>query len=181
VAIAVAVLLLSGAVLYVPALSQAVGQRFWVRGAHLVAAAALALGPGLLALARPLRTIALERELSWWDRADADWLLRPWRVLAGRMVGPVAAAGRFNAGQKLFAALVAVALGTLALTGVPMAWWSWFGAPVVARAHDIHVVAALALVPLLAGHVYLGLCSPYGMLARRRRDAPGVSAESADP
>jgi len=53
-----------------------------------------------------------------------------------------------------------------------MAWWSRFGAALVARARDLHVVASFALVVLLAGHVYLALLSPYGLLqarlARRR-------------
>lgn len=176
---AVLVLVLSGAVLYVPALSQAVGQRFWVRSTHLAAAGALALAPAAIVLVRWPEVRALERQLSIWGAADRDWFLRPWRVLAGREVGPLPS-GRFNAGQKLFAALMAVALAALLLTGVPMSWWSRFDVAVVARSRDLHVAAAYALVALLAGHVYLGLLSPYGLrldarlraavrAARRRR------------
>jgi formate dehydrogenase subunit gamma len=152
----VAVLAASGAVLYVPALSEAVGQRFWVRAAHLAGAAALALAPVAAATLRWPEVRAVERELSWWSAADAAWFLRPWRVLAGERVDLPPPGGRFNGGQRLFAALVAVALAVLLATGVPMYWWGWFAASVVARSRDLHVLAAFGLVALLAGHVYLG-------------------------
>jgi len=171
VATIVLVLVLSGTVLYVPALSEAVGQRFWVRSAHLAAAAALALAPAAIALTRWSDVRALERQLSRWESADRAWFLRPWRVLAGNEVGQLPS-GRFNAGQKLFAALVATGLVVLLLTGIPMSWWSRFDAAVVARSRDLHVTAAYVLVALLAGHIYLGLLSPYRMRLRwphRRR------------
>jgi formate dehydrogenase subunit gamma len=161
VAASVLVLGLSGAVLYVPALSEAAGQRFWVRTAHLVAAIALALAPALAAALRWPEVRAVERQLSRWDEADAAWFTRPWRVLAGGDPA-VPPAGRFNAGQKLFAALAATALAALLVTGVPMWWWAWFGAALVARAHDLHVLTALALAPLIAGHVYLAVTGAQG-------------------
>lgn len=165
VAAIVLVLVASGTVLYVPALSEAVGQRFWVRSAHLAAAAALAVAPAAIALARWPEVRGLERQLSRWEPADRVWFLRPWRVLAGEEVGPLPS-GRFNAGQKLFAALVATGLVVLLLTGVPMSWWSRFDAAFVARSRDMHVTAAYALVALLAGHLYLGLLSPYRIRLR---------------
>lgn len=164
----VLVLVLSGAVLYLPALSEAVGQRFWVRSAHLAAAAALALAPAAIVLVRWPEVRELESQLSRWGAPDRDWFLRPWRVLAGAGVGPLLS-GRFNAGQKLFAALMAIALAALLLTGVPMSWWSRFDVATVARSRDLHVMAAYALVALLAGHVYLGLFSPYGLGLRQRK------------
>jgi hypothetical protein len=45
-----------------------------------------------------------------------------------------------------------------------MYWWWWFGGWLVARARDLHVLAAFGLAALLAGHIYLGLFSPYGLL-----------------
>src|SRR5439155_18904584 len=82
VAAAVLALVLTGAVMYVPALSQTVGQRFWVRAVHLAAAAGLALAPGALALPGWRELRALERELSSWSAADVEWFVRPWRLLA---------------------------------------------------------------------------------------------------
>jgi len=170
VAATVLVLVLSGVVLYVPALSQSVGQRFWVRSAHLAAAAVLALVPAVFAAVRWPEVRALEGQLSRWEPADRDWFLRPWRVLVGDAEAQLQS-GRFNAGQKLFAALVAVGLAALLLTGIPMSWWSRFDAAVVTRSRDLHVTAAYAVVALLAGHVYLALLSPDGMhlLSRRGR------------
>lgn len=170
-AVAVSSLVVTGAVMYVPALSQAVGQRFWVRTVHLAGAAAVLLAPVLFAAFRWSVVRALESELSRWEPAAVEWFLRPWRLLGAGGVPPPTARGRFNGGQKLFAAVVAVALAALLLTGVPMYWWGWFGAQVVARSRDLHVIAAFALVGLLAGHVYLGLLSPYGRLQGRRPDS----------
>jgi formate dehydrogenase subunit gamma len=169
----VGVLLASGAVLYVPALSEALGQRFWVRAAHLAAAVALALIPPAAALLRWSEVREVERALSGWSDADRAWFARPWRVLRGEPVDLPSPVGRFNGGQKLFAALVATGLAMLLLTGVPMYWWGWFTAALVARSRDVHVLAALALVPLLAGHVYLAVLSPHGRVSRRAEQRSG--------
>jgi len=157
----------------VPALSQVVGQRFWVRALHLAAAAATAAAPAVVAVWRWPEVSSVERHLAFWGRQDFGWFTQPWQVFRNReiSVDPKQEQARFNAGQKLFAVLAAVALTALLLTGVPMYWWDRFSAEVVARARDLHVLLAMALVALLAGHVYLGLLSPYGLLVGRRRAA----------
>jgi len=180
----VAVLVITGTVMYVPALSQFFGQRFWVRTLHLGAAAATAITPALIAALRWPDVASVERHLSFWGRRDFEWFTQPWQVFRNREIAMDARQerARFNAGQKLFAVLAAVALVTLLLTGVPMYWWDRFSAEVVARARDLHVLLAMALVALLAGHVYLGLLSPHGALLRPRRavsERP-VSGDNAD-
>jgi len=167
----VAVLVVTGTVMYVPALSQVFGQRFWVRTLHLGAAAATAIAPALIAALRWTEVASVERHLTIWGRRDFEWFTQPWQVFRNREIRVDAKQdrSRFNAGQKLFAVLAAVALVTLLLTGVPMYWWDRFSAEAVSRARDLHVLLAMALVALLAGHVYLGLISPYGLLLRRRR------------
>lgn len=173
--------------MYVPALSQFVGQRFWVRSVHLGAAAATALAPALIAALHWSEVSSVERKLSFWRTQDVEWFTRPWEVFRSREVAAERGQGqeqepaRFNPGQKLFAVLAAVALTALLLTGVPMYWWDRFSAELVARARDLHVVLAMALVALLAGHVYLGLLSPYGALARRSGagSSDAVSGEAA--
>ena len=170
VAAAVLVLVLTGAVMYVPMLSEVVQRRFWIRTAHLLAAAVTALAPLVMAFSQPTRAAALERELSRWDATDLAWFARPFRVLLRRSsldAGHLSSDRRFNGGQRLFAALVAVALAALLVSGVPMYWWSWFSAALVERSRDLHVVAAFVLVGLLAGHVYLALISPYGLIQNR--------------
>ncbi|HZV49478.1 MAG TPA: cytochrome b/b6 domain-containing protein [Candidatus Dormibacteraeota bacterium] len=175
VAATVLVMLATGLVLYVPALGQAIGLRFWVRSAHLAAAAGLLLALAVAGGTRRAEMRALERELSRWQRPDLEWFLQPWSLLRGEPLPPSAPTGRFNGGQKLFAALAALALAVLLLTGTPMYWWSWFGARLVSRARDLHLVAAFALTALLAGHVYLGLLSP------REAARPSAGEEAPSP
>ncbi|HZU18322.1 MAG TPA: cytochrome b/b6 domain-containing protein, partial [Candidatus Dormibacteraeota bacterium] len=165
------VMLATGLVMYVPALGQAIGLRFWVRSAHLAAAAGLLLALVVAVGARREELCALERELSHWQDRDLEWFRRPWSLLRGAPLPPPGPAGRFNGGQKLFALLAALALAVLLLTGIPMYWWSWFGARLVSRGRDLHLIAAFALTALLAGHVYLGLLGP------RERRATGSGPE----
>lgn len=167
VAAAVLVLLVTGVVMYVPWLSQVVGQRFWVRTSHLVAAIALVAVVLVMPALRWGELRRLERELSFWDRADWDWFRRPWDVFLSTYHEPASAPRRFNAGQKLLAALVASALVLLAVSGVPMYWWWLFAGEVVQRARDLHVLASFAVTALIAGHVYLAAFGLSGLLGTR--------------
>lgn len=162
VAVAVLSMAGTGVVMYVPDLSEAVGQRFWVRMLHLLMAVGLLVALLIFAVARRFDAGRLERQLAIWSERDVRWFLS----------GQRGADERFNPGQKLFASLIATALAVLFLTGVPMYWWGWFNGALVARGRDLHVLAAAGLIVLLGGHMYLGLLSPYGLLedwARQRR------------
>ena len=170
VAGSVLVMLATGALMYVPALSVGVGERFWIRSLHLGGAVALVAVLIAVPLLRWRELRGLERELAEWSAEDWAWFRRPWDVFAGEAPVAVAVEGRFNAGQKLFAAIVAMLLVVLLATGVPMFWWGRFSAELVARARDLHLLAAFAATALIAGHVYLGLLSPYGLLAAPRKE-----------
>ena len=167
VASAVLVLIATGIVMYVPRLSQVVGQRFWVRTSHLIAALLLVAVLLVIPALRWSEVRRLERELSFWDRFDWDWFRRPWDVFLSTYEEPSSTHRRFNAGQKLLAALVAVALAVLLASGVPMYWWGWFGGELVQRARDLHVLASFALTALIAGHIYLAAFGPSGLLDGR--------------
>ena len=167
VASAVLVLIATGIVMYVPRLSQVVGQRFWVRTSHLIAALLLVAVLLVIPALRWSEVRRLERELSFWDRLDWDWFRRPWDVFLSRYEEPSSTHRRFNAGQKLLAALVAVALAVLLASGAPMYWWGWFGGELVQRARDLHVLASFALTALIAGHIYLAAFGPSGLLDSR--------------
>ena len=167
VASAVLLLVATGGVMYVPSLSEMAGQRFWVRTIHLVSAAALVFALLMIPAFRWTEIRRLERDLSFWNRVDWNWFRRPWDVFASIYQPADAPRRRFNGGQKLLAALVGISLALLLLTGAPMYWWWWFSGELVARARDLHVLAALGLVALLAGHIYLALFSPYGLLQSR--------------
>ena len=153
-----------------PALSVGLGERFWIRSLHLAGAVVVVAAIGVVPLWRWRELRQLERQLSSWTPADWAWFRRPWDVFAGKPAAQVAVAGRFNAGQKLFASLAAMLLVVLLGTGVPMFWWGWFSAQLVSRARDLHLLAAFAATALIAGHVYLGLLSPYGLLAAPRKE-----------
>jgi formate dehydrogenase subunit gamma len=144
------VLLGSGLVLYLPALAAAVGRRPLVKDVHLLTAVAWVLA--LLAVVALGDRRALRRTLRELDVFDADD--RRW-LLGGR-----APQGRFNAGQKLNAALTASFALLFAVSGSLL----WLGE----RDNDLrfsstivlHDGLTLASVALLAGHLYLALLHP---------------------
>ena len=167
VAVTVFVMLATGLVMYVPALSEAIGQRFWIRTTHMVGALAFVLVLVVIPVLRWPEIRRLERDLALWERADWDWFRRPWDVFLSEYRYMTLRTGRFNGGQKLLAALTAVALAVLLLTGIPMYWWGIFSAQLVVRSRELHLLAAFGLAALIAGHLYLALFSPYGLWQAR--------------
>jgi formate dehydrogenase subunit gamma len=144
------VLLGSGLVLYLPSLAAEVGRRPLVKDVHLFTALAWAialLSVVVLGDRRGLRATA--RELDIFDADDRRWLC-----------GRRAPQARFNAGQKLNAALTAAFAVLLAVSGV-LLWLGErdtsfrFGSTIV-----LHDVVAYVSVALLAGHLYLAVIHP---------------------
>jgi formate dehydrogenase subunit gamma len=144
------VLLGSGLVLYVPRLSELVGRRPLVKDIHFdtglawVAALALVL---LLGDRRGLRRTL--RELDAFDQDDRLWLRRIRRPQ-----------GRFNAGQKLNAALTA-SFSLLFLVSGLLLWYgerdNRFRFASTILLHDGLMYVSLVL---LLGHLYLALIYP---------------------
>lgn len=143
-------LLASGLVLYLPALAAAVGRRPLVKDAHLLTA--LAWGVALVAVLvlgdrRELRATA--RELDAFDADDRRWLR-----------GQPAPQGRFNAGQKLNAALTAAFALLFAVSGILL----WLGERDTRFRLDgtlvLHDVLMYVSVALLTGHLYLAVVHP---------------------
>jgi formate dehydrogenase subunit gamma len=144
------VLLGSGLVLYLPSLAAEVGRRPLVKDVHLLTALAWALAllaVFLLGDRRGLRATA--RELDVFDADDRRWLR-----------GRRAPQGRFNAGQKLNAALTAAFALLLAVSGVLL----WLGERDTRFRFDstivLHDVVSYLSVALLAGHLYLAVIHP---------------------
>ena len=142
-------LLTTGLILFLPRLSVVVGRRqqiqslhFWVGVGWLVALAAVVLLGG-----RRLLTTA--REIETFDRDDLRWLR-----------GRPAPQGRFNAGQKINAALTAAFAILFGVSGV-LLWVGErntqfrFASTVIL--HDGLMYVSLAL---LLGHLYLTLIHP---------------------
>jgi formate dehydrogenase subunit gamma len=144
------VLLGSGLVLYVPRLSTAVGRRPFLKDVHVYTAVAWLCAIVLVvALGDRRRLAATLRELDAFDRDDRLWLRRIPRPQ-----------GRFNAGQKLNAALTASFAVVFGVSG----FFLWLGErdPRWRFASTILVHDGLMYVSLvlLAAHLYLALIYP---------------------
>src|SRR5437763_17132629 len=144
------VLLGSGLVLYVPSLSERVARRPLVKDVHVYTAVAwIALLALVVALGdrRGLRRTL--RELDVFDEDDRLWLRRIPRPQ-----------GRFNAGQKLNAALTASFALLFAVSGLLL----WYGE----RDNRFRLASTILLhdglmyvsLVVLVGHLYLALIYP---------------------
>jgi formate dehydrogenase subunit gamma len=144
------VLLGSGLVLYLPALSEAVSRRPLVKDVHIDTALAWAAAILLLVTigdrAGLRRTL---RELDGFDRDDRRWL-----------TGRRAPHGRFNAGQTHNAALNAAFARLFAISGF-LLWYgerdTRFRFASTLLLHDGLMYVSLVL---LIGHLYLALIHP---------------------
>jgi len=144
------VLLGSGLVLYLPSLAAEVGRRPLVKDVHLFTALAWAIAlVSVVVLGDRRGLCATARELDVFDADDRRWLR-----------GRRAPQGRFNAGQKLNAALTAAFAVLLAASGVLL----WLGERDTRFRFDstivLHDVVAYVSVALLAGHLYLAVIHP---------------------
>ena len=151
------VMLATGLILSVPSLAPLMS-RPAAKSWHLGAAWALAGGTLLLVLVHGRRLRRTLRDLEILDRDDLRWL----RGIPARVSGAAAAPpqGRFNAGQKLNTAVTAGLMVVAYVTGILM----WLGErndvyrfPGTVLVHDWTM---LALIVLVAGHLYMALVNP---------------------
>jgi formate dehydrogenase subunit gamma len=144
------VMLGSGLVLYLPALSEWVGRRPTVKAVHLNTAIAWASALLLIVLVGDRR--GLRRTLEEIERFDREDM----RALGLRH----ARAGRFNVGQKLNAIATTAFSLLLALTGTLL----WLGERDtrfrLAGTVFVHDALMWLSLMLLAGHLYLALLHP---------------------
>lgn len=143
-------LLASGLVLYVPALSEAVGRRGLVKAIHLYLALAWVAALVVVFAAGDRRGLReTRRQLERLDSDDLRWL-----------GGWAAPQGRFNAGQKMHAVAQAAFAVLFMVSGALL----WLGErdtalrlPGTIVLHDALTFLATTLV---AGHLYLALLAP---------------------
>lgn len=171
----VAVLVATAAVLYVGPLAVEVGRRALVEGIH-VAAGLLLPVPTLLGLLSSAFRADL-RALNRFAPSDWVWLRRPDRRTAGLPVG------KFNAGQKLAAAVVAGAGLVLLGTGLVMLGPTVWNVPVAWRqsATTVHDAVALGLVVLLVGHLAQAYRHPEARVAMRTGEVSARYAQREHP
>ncbi|MFK4594810.1 cytochrome b/b6 domain-containing protein [Streptomyces pristinaespiralis] len=147
--------IVTAAVLYVPQLAELVGRRYLVVTVHQWAGLLLPV-PFVLALA----SRAFRADLGRLDRFapyDRAWL----RAVRRREHGPSARpAGKFNAGQKIYAAWTAGAV--LVMLGTGLLMWFTGLAPLVWRtsATFVHDWLSLAVGIAVAGHIAMALADP---------------------
>lgn len=148
-----AVCVLTAASLYVPQLAAFVGRRALVVTVHEWAGVLLP-APFLVGLASRAFRADLRR-LNRFGPHDRDWLSA---VLRRRTVGREA--GKFNAGQKVWAAWIAGAV--LVMTGTGLMMWLTGVTPLVWRtaATFVHDWLSLAIGVVLIGHVRMAVGDP---------------------
>ncbi|WP_354639135.1 cytochrome b/b6 domain-containing protein [Kitasatospora camelliae] len=167
------VCLATAACLYYPPLSQLVGRRRPIAVVHEWCGLALPV-PLLLGLASRALRADLGR-LNRFTAHDRAWLHAVLRR------SPRRPAGKFNAGQKLYAAWIAGAVPVMAGTGLLM--WFTHLSPLVWRtgATFVHDWLAVAIAVVLAGHVYLAARDPEARRGMRTGRVDGLWAVREHP
>ncbi|MFJ3955279.1 cytochrome b/b6 domain-containing protein [Streptomyces libani] len=147
-----AVCVLTAGCLYLPFLAELVGRRALLVTVHewsgILLPVPLLLGLGSRALRADLT------RLNRYGPHDRQWLRAALRRRGGRP------AGKFNAGQKLYAAWIAGAV--LVMLGTGLLMWFTDLAPLVWRtgATFVHDWLALAVVLVIAGHFWKAFGDP---------------------
>lgn len=147
-------LIVTGAILYLPALAVRIGHRGLIENIHVITGLCL-LGPLLLGVAGPWRSRLLAdlRRFDRWSPSDFDWF----RSLARRRQLP---GDKFNGGQKIEAAFLGAAMVAALVTGVimrfaPSSWITW-----ATGATLVHDALFFAIIIALVGHVAFALSKP---------------------
>jgi formate dehydrogenase subunit gamma len=171
------VMLGSGLALYLPSLSNIVA-RPTAKAWHLWSAAALGIGlVALIALGNRRSLGRTARDLERLDGDDVRWVTGgPKRLVTGEPAPPQ---GRFNAGQKLNAAITLGLMIVMAVTGLLL----WYGEQDtqfrLAGTVYVHDWGAWILILLVAGHMYLAVLHPATRHALRGMTVGDVDREWA--
>lgn len=178
------VLVVTGAALFFPPLVALVGRRGLVEEVHVYAGLSLPIplivgvsGPWGRGMRRDLR------RLDYWVRDDLDWL----RALAASRFDRVALrqrlrTGKFNAGQKAFAAFVAGAGVVMLGSGIILRWFTPFPLSWREGATFVHNWLAVVLVVVLVGHVIKALSDRDALrsMIRGRISWPWIASHAPD-
>jgi formate dehydrogenase subunit gamma len=161
-------LLATGLILYLPSLSMVVSRRQTIQSIHFWGGVGWLGALAAVIVLGARRLLATASELERFDDDDLRWLR-----------GRRAPQGRFNAGQKINAALTAAFAVLFGVSGLLL----WFGEEdtryrfaSTVFLHDGLMYVSLAL---LAGHLYLALIHPATRHALRGMTLGTVSAEWA--
>ncbi len=156
-AIGFLILVFTGAALYIPALVGFVGRRVLVVRIHVDSGLALPL-PLIISLAgswgKGLR--ADLGRLNRWSRDDKEWLRRSahWEPT------DKLATGKFNAGQKLNAAIVGGVMIVMLMTGSVLHWPYYWALSWRTGATFVHDIVGIAFFVVVVGHIGMALTHP---------------------
>jgi formate dehydrogenase subunit gamma len=179
-------LVATGAVLYVPSLSVAVGRRLLVEDTHIYIGLALFVPILVGAFGRWGANLRADlAEMSGFTAAEVTWL----KSLGRRGQSAI---GKFNPGQKLNTNAIGGLLVVLFVTGLILRWGNFLPVSVRTGATFVHDVFACVLLIVVTGHVGFALTHPHalrsmvtGWVPERwaRRHAPSwpVSPSPAQP
>lgn len=153
-ALLVLVLIITGAILYVPSFSVAVGRRLLIEDIHIYAGLVV-FAPLVVSIVGPWgRT--LRRDLVAMNRMSKKELAWLWSLgKQGR-----AAIGKFNPGQKLNTFAVGGLLTVLLGTGLILRWGNFVSVSWRTSATFVHDWFALAITVVVLGHVAFALTHP---------------------
>ena len=169
------VLIVTGAILYLPALALSVGHRALVENVHVLTGLGLVC-PLLIGVAGPWRSRLVSdlRRLDRWTPADFEWFRG-----ASRRGG--APRGKFNGGQKLEASFLGGAMGATLVTGVVMRYGpsSWIS--FATGATLVHDTLFFAITIALAAHVAFALSRPEQLSSMVRGTIPVAWAAKHAP
>jgi len=183
-AVLVLVLVATGAILYVPAFSVAVGRRLLVEDTHIYVGLALFV-PVLVAMVGRwgARLRADLRQMKGLNDAEMAWLASLGR--RGRE-----AIGKFNPGQKLNTNAVGGMLVVLFVTGVILRWGNFLPVTVRTGATFVHDVFAVTFAVVIVGHIGFALTHPQALRSMvkgwvtaqwARRHAPAWDVPASSP
>ena len=161
-------LLATGLILYLPSLSMLVSRRQTIQGIHFWAGVGWLCALALVVVLGFGRLLATARQLERFDGDDLRWLRRR-----------RAPQGRFNAGQKINAALTAAFTVLFGVSGLLL----WFGEQDTryrfASTVILHDGLMYVSLGLLVGHLYLALIHPATRHALRGMTLGDVRVEWA--
>lgn len=175
------VLIITGTLLFFPALGAVVSNRALVSTIHEWSGWLVPIPLVLALLSRAFRSDA--RRLNRFYPSDWEWLRSRDRRTKGLPIG------KFNAGQKLNSALTLGSIIVLFATGMIM-FWSWlFPDSIRTGATFVHDWLALAFGTLVLGHIYMAFGDAQARTGMRtgfvsedwaRREHPLWAAEKLD-
>jgi formate dehydrogenase subunit gamma len=161
-------LLATGLILYLPSLSVLVSRRQLIQSLHFWAGVGWLAALAIVVVLGANRLLATARELERFDDDDLRWLR-----------GGRAPQGRFNAGQKVNAALTAAFTILFGVSGLLL----WFGEQDTryrfASTVILHDGVMYVSLVLLVGHLYLALIHPATRHALRGMTLGDVRVEWA--